>query len=460
VNEHAPRQKRRAVAGQPLLEDDGLEKFNATAFVATTLQLGFTEAGGREAYLVVSLADAPLEPFVIVPVPMGRDAASFSRALRSALRGECEPLGEAVFCGPPATLERLKKTTRRRPPLKAEELVKAFQSAGGEAVQAVFLMSDDQRRVVNEMYPRLPPQLGGGSTEAFSKGLDFAALGLTVSAKPAIRFVLQAKDAGSAEAQSATIAKGLEWFAKSAEVRKHLPAAEKVARALTPRTSGNQVVVELSEEQKGFSSLISIAESRSRADRERTARKLKEIGLALNVYDDLKGSFPARANFDAAGKPLLSWRVHVLPYLDQEALYKEFRLDEPWDSEHNKKLVVRMPEVFRAAGSEHKRESGRTTFLAPLCQGSVLGTDKATKLADIKDGTSYTIAVVEAADAIAVIWTRPDDWQVDDKDPVKGLGEKFAALFCDASVRFFKRDIAAETLRGLLTASGNEEVNP
>ncbi|HMC89933.1 MAG TPA: DUF1559 domain-containing protein, partial [Gemmataceae bacterium] len=73
------------------------------------------------------------------------------------------------------------------------------------------------------------------------------------------------------------------------------------------------------------------------------ANNLKQLGLALHNYHDTYGRFPAVANFDKDGKPLLSWRVHLLPFLDEGQLYREFHLNEPWDSAHNKKLVSRLP---------------------------------------------------------------------------------------------------------------------
>ncbi len=473
----------KALLGEVLADE--LEKGALAGEVART---AFASAGGREAYLVVSLADVPSRaPFGIVPVAKASDAADLARALRPllALGGgappgapatpadalqrslalACEPLAGAVFIGPSATLERLKTVTDRHVPVKADELARALTAAGDGTVQAVFLISDDQRRVIDEMFPNLPPALGGGSTKPFSEGLRFAALGINVSAKPSLRLAIQAQDAAAAQAQGAAIAKGLELFAGSAEVKKQLPAAEKIAQALAPRVAGDQVVIELNEENKGLANLASglapaVAGARTAAARAVTANHLKQIGLALHSHYDTKGAFPAQANFDAAGKPLLSWRVQLLPYLEQSELYKEFRQDEPWDSEHNKKLLSRMPEIFRAQGSKHTAKSGKTTFLAPIYEGSVLGSDTATKIADIRDGTSNTIAVVEVADEAAVPWTKPDDWQVDDKDPLKGLGDTFAALLCDASVRFFTKDIAPDTLKALLTRSGGEVVAP
>src|SRR5262249_39427382 len=79
-------------------------------------------------------------------------------------------------------------------------------------------------------------------------------------------------------------------------------------------------------------------------------RQLRTLGVALRSYNDTYGHLPPPAIVGKNGKPLLSWRVAILPYIEQHELYKQFKLDEPWDSPHNKKLIARMPDVFAAAG--------------------------------------------------------------------------------------------------------------
>jgi len=85
--------------------------------------------------------------------------------------------------------------------------------------------------------------------------------------------------------------------------------------------------------------------ARERARRAQSANNLKQLALAMHTYHDKHRAFPARA-ISKDGKPLLSWRVQLLPFLEQQALYEQFRLDEPWDSEHNRKLIPLMPAVF------------------------------------------------------------------------------------------------------------------
>src|SRR5205823_13461834 len=82
--------------------------------------------------------------------------------------------------------------------------------------------------------------------------------------------------------------------------------------------------------------------------RQRSLKNLKAIMIAMHSYHDANGKFPADIT-DKAGKPLLSWRVELLPYLEEDKLYKEFQRDEPWDSPHNFKLLAKMPDVYRVA---------------------------------------------------------------------------------------------------------------
>ena len=76
------------------------------------------------------------------------------------------------------------------------------------------------------------------------------------------------------------------------------------------------------------------------------ANNLKQVGLAMYNYREAHGRFPAPAIQGPDGKPLLSWRVAILPYLSENELYQSFKLDEPWDSPHNKPLLERMPQLF------------------------------------------------------------------------------------------------------------------
>ncbi len=90
-------------------------------------------------------------------------------------------------------------------------------------------------------------------------------------------------------------------------------------------------------------------------------RNLRSLAFAFHNYHNTYNHLPPPAITDKAGKPLLSWRVAILPYIDQDALYKQFKLDEPWDSVHNKKLLAKMPRIFAPIGVKPK-ESNSTFY--------------------------------------------------------------------------------------------------
>jgi hypothetical protein len=184
-----------------------------------------------------------------------------------------------------------------------------------------------------------------------------------------------------------------------------------------------------------------------------SSNNLKQIAIAVHNYHDTNGMMPTNRP-SKAGKPLLSWRVQILPYVEQTPLYKEFNLDEPWDSEHNIKLVDKIPDLYvPVRGKADKGMTFYQTF------GGEHGWMKpgATLPGSFPDGTSNTFLVAEAAKP--VIWTKPDDMDFDGKR-VPALGGmfdgKFHASFADGSVRRFRKEVGADTLKILIDpADGN-----
>jgi hypothetical protein len=219
---------------------------------------------------------------------------------------------------------------------------------------------------------------------------------------------------------------------------------------IRPTRTDKQVLITLNADYATSGVLVAmllpaVQAAREAARRAQGTNNLKQLALAMHNYHDTYRAFPAAYNTDAEGRPLLSWRVHVLPFLEQQRLYEQFRLDEPWDSAHNRPLIEQMPEVFRAAGSQ--APPGKTnylgvrgegmTFIAPKQPGS---RPEGNSFRAFTDGTSNSLIIVEASDELAVEWTRPVDFEPDPTQPVKGLvGLRvggFTAAFADGSVRF------------------------
>jgi len=189
---------------------------------------------------------------------------------------------------------------------------------------------------------------------------------------------------------------------------------------------------------------------------------LEQIGICLQSFHDMSGTFPAPASRDQDGKPLLSWRVQILPYLDKkaQALYEEFHFQEPWDSPHNTRLLPRMPGEFRFGG---RKEDGKTTVMLLVGKGAPFaGEEKGPRLFDVKDGHASTILAVEAGPDKAVPWTKPEDLPFETDNPLAALGDVpadgFLAVFMDGSVGLVPRTLGPETLRAMITHQGGEQI--
>lgn len=192
--------------------------------------------------------------------------------------------------------------------------------------------------------------------------------------------------------------------------------------------------------------------NKAKYDRAQSTNNLKELMLAMHNYHDTKKQFPAHATYSADGEPLLSWRVHLLPFLgkSEQELYEEFHLDEAWDSPHNVKLVERMPDVFENPAS--LMAAGATNYLAVVGKNCVMdGSPIGIRLSQITDGTTQTIAIVEANIDQAVEWTRPADLPYQPETPKRGLGavrpQGWLAALADGSVRLVSNDVDDKTLR-------------
>jgi hypothetical protein len=206
--------------------------------------------------------------------------------------------------------------------------------------------------------------------------------------------------------------------------------------------------------------LPAIHNAREAARRSQSVNNLKQIALAMHNYHSANNEFPSDV-CDAEGKPLLSWRVRILPYLENQALYNEFHMDEPWDSEHNKPLSETVVAVFTAPSSKPV-PAGHTFYQGFVGNGAFFEACEGTSLAKITDGTSNTILCVEAGEAVP--WTKPGDLPYDPEKPLPKLGGPgyaggFNAALADGSVRFIKNSIAENVLRALITKNGGEVVS-
>jgi hypothetical protein len=210
----------------------------------------------------------------------------------------------------------------------------------------------------------------------------------------------------------------------------------------------------------------SVAHVRDAGPREVLANRLRQIAYAMHSYADAhKGRLPPAAVFDQDGRPLLSWRVLILPYIGQRELYEQFRLDEPWDSPHNLALLDRMPEVY--APPEVPRllvETHGTFYQAFVGEGAAFeGRDGLSLRDDFPDGRSDTIVVAETG--VAVPWTKPADLAYAKGRPLPKLGGIFAGrpayfALADGSVRTLHLDAGEGSLRDAIVRNDGRKLGP
>lgn len=427
-------------------------------------QMEFLKKNGIEQLtFYFSLDDLPQSVFAVGKLAEGKDV---SASITRIQEGNFFPpmiwkvIKNQLVLGNEATLNRLVN----HKPVDRPDLTKAIDALPSGALQLAFSMPADSRRLAEETLPRLPENLGGGSIKLLTRGLQFISVGLEMKPELVFRGNFQAADNESSQALQTLWSRTLKMVAAQPDVVAAMPKlAEHIAR-LTPEVDEDRLRLRIEPGQLLDLMARPIADARMTAKRLVSINNLKQLALAFHISCDAKGTFPAAAIVDKTGKKLLSWRVAILPYLEQEALYKEFHLDEPWDSDHNKKLIPRMPRFYQSPVRPELTKDFKTCYLLPVGKETAHPGDKGLKITNILDGTSITIMILESSPEAAVVWTKPDDIDVDPKDPYKGIGMEygkgFLTAFCDGSVQFLSNKITPRDLYSYFTCAGGEVIGP
>ena len=220
--------------------------------------------------------------------------------------------------------------------------------------------------------------------------------------------------------------------------------------------------------------------ARQAAQRSQSQNNLKQIALAMHNYHSTYKRFPPAVIVENGVKR--SWRVELLPWLDETALWEAYRKDEPWDSEANKQVLARMPAVYRHPADDRtepyaayfavvaenaEKSSGR--YGGPTAWRAEGPPGEGAALQDLRDGTTQTLLVIETKRATP--WTKPEDLRYDAALPTEagqwrqsldlvpfepGL---LQVVFGDGSVRSIAEHIGNSDLRSLLTRNGGEIVD-
>ena len=359
---------------------------------------------------------------------------------------------------------------KNKRPRNARDLSEVWKALGQGHCGLVVFGDSDSRRVVRELFPELPPPFEEIDGPLIADGLQWGGFALKLPPEPELDVLVETSTEEVAQTLDAAIRNllMLARFTPLPDLPFSQQLKDEVTKQLEPRVDGNRVRVSLHDVAM-IAKLAAppLQQARESARRQSRMNKLKQIVLGSLNYESAKGSYPPRASFSEDGQALLSWRVHILPYLGQQEgeLYQKFKLDQPWDSEHNRTLQTQMPPVYFDPDSALARinQAGRTTFVLPNSPETIARGREPATIREVTDGTSNTILAVEVPPENAVIWTRPDDWQVNLSQPWQGLLRDdrnwFTAAFCDGSVQILDEEhFSDEKLRALLTIAGGEVI--
>lgn len=230
---------------------------------------------------------------------------------------------------------------------------------------------------------------------------------------------------------------------------------ERMANVATSLSFGGSVLLIV-----GGLLVPAVQKVRSAATHLEMQKQLEQLGVAAHKYEAVHGKLPEHVR-GQEGKMLLSWRVQLLPFLEEgAALYPKFNLTEPWDGPTNRPLVEQMPQVFAPKGLKNSLPPGQTCYRMFGGKG-ILPSGRSLTMREIADGTSNTILIVEAGEAAP--WTQPEELPLpaDPGFPLPKLGftsrGEFLAVFCDGKVHRLNDRLP---LRDYITPKGREKVSP
>lgn len=428
-------------------------------------------AGGRHVFVTFSLIDLSGTP--VVSIPLGEKVSK--EVLGELLKLNTGPKLKSTYLSSSrlmvaAAPETLNRIQLNQSPTR-DDLNELLKSVGPEVASLRFVPTADHLRVIHEFKNELLPNKLNIDVSALSDGIQTGSLVLK-SVEP-LNLQLSIRSASRKGAESlAKLVRSLPQLVTAGETEKVV--LRLMASGIQVSADEPGLVWEVGDNEMEIWKLV-LQPAISNANRQVKAttevNNMKMMLLGMHNFHDVYRGFPDLGLPKDKSKPGLSWRVHILPYIEEMELYNQFHLDEPWDSDHNLKLVEKMPSIFRTAG---KTEPGKTQFVMPRGKGffaSPYAAEKHEKIAfagrtfrDILDGTSNTIAVLKVDPKNAVVWSKPADWNPTPEKIKELLAAKhgttlnFAAA--DGAVhRVEWKKLNVKKLQSMLTIAGDELVD-
>jgi len=435
---------------------DLLEQMPTAIIISTQ---GMTNA--QLAFLEEKIVDENLSPFVLK-----------GRAFWIAPLGDSYQLDKGDLAAYFAAIK----------PVKVPEFDEAFAGTDSALVRLAIVVPDNVTKILTEAgVPMLPIPQVGSLLYLLNDHTRWASVVIDLKT-PDIRATIQMSSNESAvevretlidliDMSVAGMAMQMEQQEEMAEFSPLVSAYMRgLFRTLLPDVDGDKLIYVTSGENGTAAAvgvggiavallLPAVQAAREAARRMQCSNNMKQLGLAMHNYHDVNKTFPPAYTVDKNGKPLHSWRVLLLPYLEQTALYEQIRLDEPWDSEYNSQFHDVVIPTFQCLSNHYAMPGANCCYTAVIGENTVFTGSKGINLGAITDGTSNTIMFAECQTPFC--WMDPtQDLKLEDileqggiNQDYEGLGSYHTgginATFCDGSVQFLSQTIDLETLINL-----------
>lgn len=415
--------------------------------------------------------DSPIRFFA--KKPSGLDLNKLNETLAQFRFSPAVVKGDFIVTSPAGNIVEDDKNAITSDTLTAARpaLQEALATVNGMPMQILVLPPDYLWATYRDLMPRLPDQLGGTTTATITEGMKWATIGID-PAKLKTKVTIQSNSKAAAEALATELPKLVQVASSQIPEGVAKTTVQAILKLGKPAVNNDRIEIDFSNVSelnlastavaKMLSAIIDPLNTREKMNR------FKQLALAVHNYESaFKALPPNKEARKADGTSNLSWRVHILPFIGEEKLYSEFKLDQPWDSEHNIALLAKMPDVFSGfpvkAFAPVNLRAGYTTFVAPVGEGTVFGGIKPVTFSDITDGTSNTIMFVEVKPDRAVPWTAPQDYNFNPANPTSdlaiGADGQFLTALGDGAVQLLPGDLPPATIVHLFQMNDGNVIN-
>jgi type II secretory pathway pseudopilin PulG len=202
--------------------------------------------------------------------------------------------------------------------------------------------------------------------------------------------------------------------------------------------------------------------ARAKSLKQKSAENLQLIAQAMQQYHAQHGSYPPAYTVDAKGKRMHSWRVLLLPFLGERALYQQYDMTQPWDGPTNSMLVSRMPAVYASPGDDTAKTTFETSYVVVVGKNTIFPGATSVTMDKVTDGLANTLLVVESTES-GISWMEPKDLDASKMNYGINSGTTNCirsyhpygaqAVFADTQTHFLTDDLPSEYVEALTTAA-------